>query len=267
VRTVLFGERLRRLAEDSAAPRDEAKRLKDLAAELQGTDSKTALADAISESVSGGGAIAGAVVVVTDGGENAGQERLSAVALRCGEKEIPLYIYGVGVTERKDLHLKEVDVAPTLFFEDHVSVPIRWRCRGIDSGTLELTLALAGQVVAQRDVPVRAGEDIRETLSFVPKKSAGLTERADLTVSIRLKDDSTVAHKLLRRVRVVDQKIKVLYVENTPRWEYKYLQSTLLRDRRVEASFLLAAGDRTLSVRAGRTCPRCPPAKSSSLST
>ena len=33
-------------------------------------------------------------------------------------------------------------------------------------------------------------------------------------------------------------------VENAPRWEYKFLQRALLRDRRVDARFVLLQGDR-----------------------
>ena len=42
---------------------------------------------------------------------------------------------------------------------------------------------------------------------------------------------------------MVDEKIKVLYIEQTPRWEFRFLQQVLLRDRRIEASFVLAEGD------------------------
>ena len=40
-------------------------------------------------------------------------------------------------------------------------------------------------------------------------------------------------------VRINEQKIKILYIEHSPRWEYKFLQPALLRDRRVEADFIL----------------------------
>jgi hypothetical protein len=42
-----------------------------------------------------------------------------------------------------------------------------------------------------------------------------------------------------RTVRVADSKIKILYIEHSPRWEFKFLQPALLRDRRIEAEFIL----------------------------
>jgi uncharacterized membrane protein len=106
-----------------------------------------------------------------------------------------------------------------------------------------LALTLGGREVAKRQFPVRSGEDLRESLSFVPRKTAGMPEKTDLVASLWLKEEPAVRHEFRRRVSVVDRKIKVLYIENAPRWQYKYLQSALLRDRRVEASFLLAGGD------------------------
>src|SRR5690606_22735530 len=47
----------------------------------------------------------------------------------------------------------------------------------------------------------------------------------------------------LRRIRVVDNRIRVLLVEQSPRWEFRYLQALLMRDRRVELKCVLFDGD------------------------
>ena len=43
---------------------------------------------------------------------------------------------------------------------------------------------------------------------------------------------------------MVDKKLKVLVVDSLPRYDFKYLQRALLRDRRVEAKFYLTEGDK-----------------------
>jgi len=50
-----------------------------------------------------------------------------------------------------------------------------------------------------------------------------------------------------RQLRIVDEKIKVLFVEELPRWDYKYLQAVLMRDRRVEVKTLLLNSDPKLA--------------------
>ena len=248
LRICLFGGSLRPLAEsfseDSASRPAAGKLVQSITRQMKADQPQTALADAIYETAQGGGGDPPAAIVVwTDGQDNASRLPLDEAARRCGEMGVPLHVCGVGVTERKMLRINDVDVADTLFCDDNISVPIRWQSRGIASGTIELTLALGGREVARRQVPVHSGEDLRESLSFVPKKSAGVPEKTELVASLRLKEEPSVHSELRRRVSVANRKIKVLYIENAPRWQYKYLQSALLRDRRVDASFLLAAGD------------------------
>ncbi len=44
-------------------------------------------------------------------------------------------------------------------------------------------------------------------------------------------------------VRVVENKIKVLYVDGMPRWEYRYLKNALIRDETIDVSCFLASAD------------------------
>src|SRR5262249_7921805 len=134
-------------------------------------------------------------------------------------------------------------VADTLFFDDVVGVPIRYRAQGFKSGTVQLKLTLGDKVVAEREVPVRSGEELREVLTFTPTKDKEREQKLDLKASVRRKEKPTFQDSLSKRVRLLDSKVKVLYVENTPRWEFKFLQPALLRDRRVEAKFILVAAD------------------------
>ena len=46
-----------------------------------------------------------------------------------------------------------------------------------------------------------------------------------------------------KHLKVVDDKIKVLMVDQSPRWEFKYLMQQMLRDRRVDLKVFLVDGD------------------------
>ena len=69
--------------------------------------------------------------------------------------------------------------------------------------------------------------------------------------SIAPRNDEAVKDNNARsqRLRVVDAKIKVLMVEQSPRWEFRYLQAMLLRDRRIELDCFLSKGSRHCSRR------------------
>jgi hypothetical protein len=166
------------------------------------------------------------------------------VAQECARLKVPLYIYGVGTSEGGSLQFKDVVAPETLFFEDNVSVPVRWRARGIKQGLGTITLTVGGKVVAQRDIMIREGEDFREVLHFTPQKLGTEREqKTDLVATIQIKGNADYKDEFKRPVQLIDRKVKVLYVENTPRWEFKFLMPTLLRDRRVESTFVLINGD------------------------
>jgi hypothetical protein len=48
-------------------------------------------------------------------------------------------------------------------------------------------------------------------------------------------------------LRVVDRRLKVLLLDQAPRWEFKYLEAMLLREQRVELSCFLFEGDREIA--------------------
>jgi hypothetical protein len=240
LRLYTFGQQLRRVSDEG--PDESAQRL--LAA-FTANESRTALSDAINEVLLSKDAdLPGALVLFTDGQDNSSKIPLNEVAQECARLKVPLYIYGVGTSEGGSLQFKDVIVPETIFYEDNVSVPIRWRSRGLKQGIATITLSVGGKVVAQRDVMVKEGEDFREVLSFTPQKKANeREEKTDLVASIQLKGNNEYKDDFKRPIQLIDRRVKVLYVESTPRWEFKFLQPTLLRDRRVEANFILINGD------------------------
>ena len=251
----VFGQRLRNvygapsLEADPEKKTEKKKTLSErIIEEAKFEEIRTALADAIHDVLNRGeGDPPSAIVVFTDGRDNESERTLNEAAKECKDLGIPLHIYGVGSSEVGNLVLKDVKVPKTVFFDDTVTVPVRWRARGFTEGGAEIVVTLGDRVVARKDVAVREGEDFRDVLSFVPRKTrAGEEERTTLRVEIRHKGEETFTddNAIQRPISLVDRKVKLLFIENTPRWEYKFLMTALLRDRRVEARFLLAGGDR-----------------------
>ncbi len=244
LRPYLFGQDMHGAVKESLDKADPAKLAERVLADFDAHEPKTGLADALNQLLQRkDGELPAAVVVMSDGRDNASKLTLEEAAAECARLGVPLHIYGVGSAEGGSLRLKDVVVADTLFYDDQVAVPLRWRAQGFKTGTVEMTLTLGGKVVAQREVPVRSGEELRDVLTFTPTKGKDREEKLDLVASIRLKDNEAFQDRMTRPVRLLDSKVKVLYVENTPRWEFKFLQPALLRDRRVDAKFVLVSAD------------------------
>jgi hypothetical protein len=213
---------------------------------------RTALADSLREVlVRGGGELPAAIVVMTDGRDNASKLTVEEAAEACRDKGVPLYVYGVGSSSGGVLQIKDVALPGTVFVDDKpdtkddpIEVGLRWRCRGFKEGTLLLTMTLGKQVI-RREIPVKEGEEIRQTVAFVPDK--GKEGKRDFTATLEVKGDETTRDQWQRTVQVKNNRVKVLYVEDVPRREYKFLQPLLDRDRRVLARFFLVEGDPRLA--------------------
>ena len=185
-----------------------------------------------------------AIVIVTDGQDNASKYTLAEAAEQARQTKVPLHIYGVGSSEGGQLQLKELGVPDTLFVDDTVLIPLRWRAQGFKKGTAEITLMLGGKVVAMKRMNLQTGEDLRDVLAFVVPKDPEKRENQDLVTTIQYKSGGEVFKDVMTRtVRVADTKIKILYIEHSPRWEFKFLQPMLQRDRRIQPEFILVNGD------------------------
>ncbi|MFO0843879.1 MAG: VWA domain-containing protein [Gemmataceae bacterium] len=224
----------------------------DLAGALKAEGAQTALADSLNELLTRlSSQPPAAVVVATDGRDNASARTLEEAARACRDKGVPLHVWGVGSTEAGVLRLKEVKAPPAIFLDpkpdvpdDPVQVPIRYRARGFQKGTLVLTAKLGAQVETKR-VPLREGDNLTETLTIRPAK--GQDGERPLTVRVQLDGAPDVIDEVNKVVQVRSSRVKVLYVENAPRREYRFLQPVLDRDRRVLSRVWLVESDPSLS--------------------
>lgn len=212
---------------------------------LSAQEPRTALADAIGELLKRDEVdLPAAIVVVTDGRENASDTPLETVGKECGRLGVPVHVVGIGGSAFGTLQVRGVDVPETLFVDDTVAVPVRYRVRGYKEGSVEITIKLNGSEVARKTVPLTEGEDLRELLSFVPEQKNARPGKQDFTATVRvIAGTETIPDELNKAVRVVDRKVKVLVVDSSPRWDFKFLQRALMRDRRVEARFYLSDAD------------------------
>jgi hypothetical protein len=214
--------------------------------DMLGTDSpQTAIGDAVRDVLSRkrGQPMAG-ILLMTDGANNSGISPREAAALS-RQEGVPLYIYGVGITSPRDIIVANLFAPEVAFVKDEVVATVRVRSQGMSGQTAKVLLKLGGQTVDEKEITfTRDGETVVPMRFTPPEKGnfelqALVPPRTDETV----KDNNSQAQPL----RVIDDKIKVLLVEQYPRWEYQYLQAMLLRDRRMETKVLLFEGDQSIT--------------------
>ena len=189
------------------------------------------------------------VIIVSDGRSTGGAPAVDA-ARSAAAAGIPVHSLLVGdLRPEKNLSLELIEAPPNVLEGDEFGVSVRIQGRGLPPGTM--TQVLLEELLPSGDARlvtedlVEAGEDaVRVVLVVPPADVEGARERR-LRVSLPPVEDETLLddNTIDLSVAVTPERIRVLYVDGYPRWEYRYLKNLLLRaDSHLEAQcYLLSA--------------------------
>ncbi|MBI3829291.1 MAG: hypothetical protein HY291_07230 [Planctomycetes bacterium] len=177
------------------------------------------------------------VVLVTDGGNNKGEEP----TLVAGDMPVRIFPVGIGVPEARDVAVASVFMDSKIFLDDPAPVTVRIKNHGFADEQVQVVINMGGEELARQPVTLKKGGEQTEVIRVKPKKPG----KFPITIEIPPPAGDTEPSNNVkeRTVEVIDKKVKVLVLESSPRWEYRYLTSALLRDKRVECKILLRVPD------------------------
>ena len=192
------------------------------------------------------------IILITDGAHNASTFTIDDLT----EVLIPIYPIGVGNPEApKDLRIAKVEVSPIVYMEHEVPIRITVQHTGYSGSQVRLSLR-----------QFKSSPSLDEKLPEIPSQN---TERVVDAVSITLTDQPTqvVEFTLVPRtegtfqyiaslptlsdeltkennnkafpIKVVKTKLRVLYIDGRPRWEYTFLKRSLERDPDVQSTCMI----------------------------
>jgi len=193
-----------------------------------------------------------AVIILTDGASNGGLEPLE-IASRMKERLIPLYPIGLGLAAPPDIRIDAMLLPETVFVKDKVPVRVQISALGFAGRPADVVLKAAGKEVGNQRIKLIDGTKFIE-FTFQPTQKSDAT-RLEVTVSPAgpgITEAALENNSQARSIRVIDEKIKVLYIEGKPRWEYRYLRRVLLRDHRLDIKFIMTEGDKELAQKSER---------------
>ena len=206
-------------------------------AELKADAPGTSIAASLEAVANSGGIPPAGIVLLSDGIGNATSQRSEAVLRDLGARGIPVYTVPLGLPDPDDVAIRNIIMQEVAFSGDRVPVRVHIQSQGYEQRTARLSILLNDRRVSSRTVRLDGGvqyEDIDFRVD-VNKKGA-----AQIDVVIEPFDDevSVANNRVTRSVRIVNEKVNVLYIEGNARWEFRYLRAILHRDPRINATFI-----------------------------
>ena len=183
------------------------------------------------------------VLLLSDGQQNADSISGVDVARRLGERGTPVYTVGVGnPDEPKDVRVVNLDVNDIVLVDDTVPFDVAIVSEGFEGQEVRVELLFDSRLVDTEQVELGAdGQQQMVRLEHQPQ------EPGKFSVTVRVEElDGEVFYdnnSVNETVTVLDQKIRVLYADFLPRWEYRFLKNALIRDKTMESQIWLFSAD------------------------
>ena len=212
---------------------------------LKFTDDASAIGDSLRQVLDNvrGQPIAG-VVVVTDGANNSGTPPAEIASLAKLDG-VPLFLYGVGIVGPKDIVVREIVGPRGAFMKERAEFAVKVKAPGYTGRAVKIQLKADGKVVDEQEVKLNGDGETEYRLGYEPQEKAEVNVEASIAP---VEGESSAENNVAAtKVRVLDNQVKVLYIEQEPRWDFRYLLSTLQRDRRLAVKSVLFDGGADLA--------------------
>ena len=210
----------------------------DQARNLAADDNATRIGDSLKHIASEAGTMPlGAVVLLSDGGDNTGGvDRETISQLR--QLRIPVNTIGFGPDHfAKDIEIADVSAPARALPQSRVSARVAIRQHGFAGARAKLIVRENGHPVSQQEITLKPDADQSETILF----NAGAAGAHSFQIGIEplAGEQNAQNNSVVRLINVSEKKMRVLYFEGEPRWEFKFIRRALEDDPSIEVFTIL----------------------------
>ena len=182
-----------------------------------------------------------ALVLVSDGRQTVTDE-LSDALDKARQRSVPIHTIGLGSSVPPcDLRIDDVWADDQVFVQDVVTIRVQLDAQGVQPGArvqIELRDKQSGQLLSslKRIMDAESGH-IEAELDYRPIQ---VGVRTLVVAAVPLESEKNTANNSAEvKINAHDRKVRVLYVEGQPRFEYRFLKNLLVREPSIDSSCLL----------------------------
>ena len=177
----------------------------------------------------GGRQVAG-IVLFSDGQNTAGRSPVEA-ARACAVAGTPVFTVPVGSSQRlQDIAIVDLFTTPLVSVNDVARVAVTLESHGFDKRTVQVQLKDGDTLLDSKPVVLSGSEQQQIELSFKATQPGAryltvhVPPQPEEAEHLRPNNSDTAF------IRVSEEKLKVLYVEGLPRWDFRFLKNAMRRD-------------------------------------
>ena len=185
-----------------------------------------------------GGQSIQSAVFLTDGAHNAANT-LNPAEIAAKWKNLAISFVPIGSLKRpRDLKLYHVEHPRSVIRGDQILIEALVSAHGFEGETINLQLWADEELVEEKSLEIDAEQiDLRHSFQ-VPTEEPGSIE-FELKIEPLEEEISAANNRAIFRVGVVRDKIRVMLADRISRWEYRYLDQLLFRDKHLEHEMIL----------------------------
>lgn len=175
-------------------------------------------------------------ILLTDGRDNSKLDPVST-AEQLGQMQVPIYPVILGSAyQPKDISVSALDYPQTAFKDDRPLLKARIGTNGYEGKEVRVTLKQNDRELAVKNFTARGKSKLLEfELEAVKLGRQEYTLQTDILPG-ETRDDN---NEKTFAINIVDDKSHVLLVEETARWEFRFLHNALQRDKRIDLEQVL----------------------------
>src|SRR5215472_1991120 len=199
----------------------------DQARNLKADDNATRIGDSLKHIASEAGSMPlGAIVLLTDGGDNTGGVDRDTIA-QLRQLRVPVHTIGFGPDHfAKDVEIEDVSAPARALPNSRVSARVAFRQHGYPGAKAKLVVHENGKAIAQQEITLKPDAEQSETVVF----NSGVAGAHSFPIGIEplAGEESLQNNAMVRLVNVIQKPMRILYFEGEPRWDFKYIRRSLV---------------------------------------
>ena len=203
------------------------------ATNLKADDNATRIGDSLKHIAAEAGTMPlGAIVLLTDGGDNTGGVDRETIS-QLKQLRVPVHTIGFGPDHfAKDIEVEDVAVPARALANSRLNARVAFRQHGYSGDKVKLIVRENGRPISQQEFTLKQDVEQSETVQF----NSGAAGAHSFTIGIDPLpgEENNQNNSVVRLVNVTQKKMRILYVEGEPRWEYKFIRRALEDDQSID---------------------------------